>query len=86
MRGKVWIVSRWTIGLIYQNRAEFLAQEEAEAIPRVPDRRTLQGKRDYAILLTLLTTGLRKAELSGLKVSDLKIDRNRRTGAHSENR
>ncbi len=43
---------------------------------RVPDRRTLQGKRDYAILLTLLTTGLRKAEICSLKVEDLKTYRN----------
>src|SRR5512137_1062522 len=54
----------------------FLTEEEAQAILRVPDRRTLQGKRDYAILLTLLTTGLRKAEVCSLKVGDLKTYRN----------
>ena len=43
---------------------------------RVPDRRTLQGKRDYAILLTLLSTGLRKAELCNLFVGNLKTYRN----------
>src|SRR5512139_2227408 len=59
-----------------KKETEFLTQEEAEAILRVPDRRTLQGKRDYAILLTLLTTGLRKAELCNLKVADLKTYRN----------
>jgi len=51
-------------------------EEEAQAILRVPDRRTLQGKRDYAVLLTLLTTGLRKAEICNLKVEDLKTYRN----------
>ncbi len=59
-----------------KKETEFLTEEEAEAILRVPDRRTLQGKRDYAILLTLLTTGLRKAELCNLKVGDLKTYRN----------
>lgn len=59
-----------------KRETEFLTQEEAEAILRVPDRRTLQGKRDYAILLTLLTTGLRKAELCGLTVGDVKTYRN----------
>jgi integrase/recombinase XerD len=59
-----------------KKETEFLTEEEAEAILRVPDRRTLQGKRDYAILLTLLTTGLRKAEICGLKVEDLKTYRN----------
>src|SRR5512139_2828353 len=59
-----------------KKETEFLTEEEAQAILRVPDRRTLQGKRDYAILLTLLTTGLRKAEICGLKISDLKTYRN----------
>jgi site-specific recombinase XerD len=59
-----------------KKETEFLTEEEAQAILRVPDRRTLQGKRDYAILLTLLTTGLRKAEICGLTVGDLKTYRN----------
>ena len=59
-----------------KKETEFLTEEEADAILRVPDRRTLQGKRDYAILLTLLTTGLRKAEICSLKVEDLKTYRN----------
>jgi len=59
-----------------KKETEFLTEEEAQAILRVPDRRTIQGKRDYAILLTLLTTGLRKAEICCLKVEDLKTYRN----------
>src|SRR4030042_2160104 len=59
-----------------KKETEFLTEQEAQAILRVPDRRTLQGKRDYAILLSLLTTGLRKAELCNLKVGDLKTYRN----------
>jgi site-specific recombinase XerD len=59
-----------------KKETEFLTEEEAQAILRVPDRRTLQGKRDYAILLTLLTTGLRKAKICNLKVEDLKTYRN----------
>jgi integrase/recombinase XerD len=59
-----------------QKETEFLTEEEAQAMLRVPDRRTLQGKRDYAILLTLLTTGLRKAEVCSLKIGDLKTYRN----------
>jgi integrase/recombinase XerD len=59
-----------------KKETEFLIEEEAQAILRVPDQRTLQGKRDYAILLTLLTTGLRKAEICSLKVEDLKTYRN----------
>jgi site-specific recombinase XerD len=59
-----------------KKETEFLTEEEAQAMLRVPDRRTLQGKRDYAILLTLLTAGLRKAEICSLKVGDLKTYRN----------
>jgi integrase/recombinase XerD len=58
-----------------KKETEFLTEEEAQAILRVPDRRTLQGKRDYAILLILLTAGLRKAEICSLKVGDLKTYR-----------
>lgn len=56
--------------------AEFLTKEEIEAILRVPDLRTVHGKRDYAILQVLLTTGLRKAELCSLKKGDFKTYRN----------
>ncbi len=59
-----------------KKETEFLTEEEAQAMLRVPDRRTVQGKRDYAIILTLLTTGLRKAEICSLKVEDLKTYRN----------
>ena len=52
-----------------KKETDFLITEKAEAILRVPDRRTAQGKRDYAILLTLLTTGLR----SGLLKSSSRI-------------
>jgi site-specific recombinase XerD len=47
-----------------KKETEFLTEEEAQA------------KRDYAILLTLLTTGLRKAEICNLNVGDLKTYRN----------
>ena len=52
-----------------KKETEFLTEDEVQAMFRVPDRRTLQGKRDYAILLTLLTTGLR----SGLLKSSSRI-------------
>jgi integrase/recombinase XerD len=59
-----------------KKETEFLTEDEAQAILRVPDRRTLQGKRDYAILITLLSAGLRKAEICNLRVGDLKTYRN----------
>ncbi len=59
-----------------KKETEFLTEEEADVVLRVPDRRTLQGERDYAILLTLLTTGLRKGEICCLKIGDLTTYRN----------
>jgi len=61
---------------VKKKETEFLTEEEVQALLRVPDRRTLQGKRDYAILLLLLSTGLRKAEICNLKLRDLKTYRN----------
>lgn len=55
---------------------EFLTDPEVKALLRVPDRRTLQGKRDYAILKLLVNSGLRKAELCSLAIGDLQPYRN----------
>jgi len=59
-----------------KKESEFLTHDEAKALLKQPDKRTLQGKRDYAILLTMLTTGVRKAELCNLKGRDIKTYRN----------
>ena len=57
---------------------EFLTGDEIRALLRCPDKRTPEGKRDYALLLMLLETGLRKAEICSLKVGDIKEYRNQR--------
>ncbi|MDA2916823.1 tyrosine-type recombinase/integrase [Nitrospinae bacterium AH_259_B05_G02_I21] len=54
----------------------FLTPEEIAAILRVSDRRTIQGKRDFAILKTLFASGLRSAELCTLNVEDIQTYRN----------
>lgn len=56
--------------------SEFLTEDEITAILRVPDRRTLQGKRDYALLLLMFSTGLRKAEVCSLRVEYVTTYRN----------
>lgn len=56
--------------------SEFLTEDEITAVLRVPDRRTLQGKRDYALLLLMFSTGLRKAEVCNLRVADVTTYRN----------
>jgi integrase len=44
------------------------------------DRRSLQGNRDYTLLLSILSTELRKAELCNLKGKDIKTYRNSLSG------
>jgi site-specific recombinase XerD len=56
--------------------SEFLTEEEVRALLRVPDRRTLKGKRDYALLLLMLSSGLRKAEVCSLSVENFTTYRN----------
>jgi len=52
----------------------FLSENEIKDILRQPNRMTLEGKRDYAILLLFLSTGIRRNELCSLKRDDLKVE------------
>lgn len=54
-----------------KRESTFLTPDEISAMVRVPNRRTLQGKRDHAILKVLFASGLRSAELCTLDVGDL---------------
>lgn len=49
----------------------FLTKEEVEAILTVPDRGTWLGRRDHALLTVAVQTGLRVAELTGLRREDV---------------
>jgi integrase/recombinase XerD len=49
----------------------FLDQQEIDALLRAPDRSTWTGRRDHALLLTAIQTGLRASELAALKVGDV---------------
>lgn len=48
-----------------------ISQVDARALLACCDRRTALGRRDYAIILTLLRLGLRRGELAGLTLDDL---------------
>lgn len=48
-----------------------LSDDQARRLLEAPDETTLKGKRDRAILATLLFHGLRRAELCDLRVQDL---------------
>ena len=54
---------------------DVLTIEEAERILNVPDTKTPIGIRDRAILETLYSTGMRRAELAGLEIGDLDTER-----------
>ena len=55
----------------------WLTKEQARELLQVPDRETLKGKRDYAILALLVGCALRRRELAQLYIEDLQMRENR---------
>lgn len=51
----------------------YLDLAEIQALLTAPDQTRWPGRRDHALLLTLIQTGLRVSELTGLHVSDIKL-------------
>ena len=58
----------------------FLTRPEVEALLNAPDKRTWTGRRDHALLLLTLQTGLRLSEVTGLTLQNITLG----TGAHVE--
>jgi integrase/recombinase XerD len=56
----------------------FLTRSEIDALLLAPDRDTWLGRRDHALLLTAVQTGLRLAEITSIRQQDLCLG----TGAH----
>jgi site-specific recombinase XerD len=56
----------------------FLSRLEVDALLAAPDQRTWSGRRDHALILLAVQTGLRLSELTGLQPRDLHLG----TGAH----
>jgi site-specific recombinase XerD len=56
----------------------FLSRPEVDALLAAPDQRTWSGRRDHALILLAVQTGLRLSELTGLRPQDLHLG----TGAH----
>jgi site-specific recombinase XerD len=56
----------------------FLSTAEIDALVAAPDRHTWIGRRDHALLVTAIQTGLRVSELTNLHRQDVHLD----TGAH----
>jgi integrase/recombinase XerD len=59
-------------------QVEYLTEEECHALLDSPDRMTWAGRRDYALLLVAIQTGLRVSELTGLRCGDVSLG----TGPH----
>ena len=53
----------------------WLRKDEMDAIADVPDRKTLRGRTEYALLQFLYNTGARVSEATQLKVGDLQLYR-----------
>jgi integrase/recombinase XerD len=51
----------------------YLEKDEMDALIAAPNMRTMQGKRDHALLLFLYNTGARATEVSQLKIADLRM-------------
>jgi integrase/recombinase XerD len=56
----------------------FLTDNEVDALLSAPDRDTWVGRRDHALLLVAVQTGLRVSELTSLTCADVELG----TGAH----
>jgi len=64
---------RFTRGLV-----PFLSRTEVDALLAAPDQRAWSGRRDHALMLLAVQTGLRLSELTGLRPDDLQLG----AGAH----
>ena len=58
-----------------RNVVSYLDLDEIKALLAAPDRTTWLGRRDHALLLTLIKTGLRVSELTALRISDVTLGR-----------
>ena len=64
----------------------FLTREEIEALLAAPNRDTRIGRRDHALLLVAVQTGLRVSELTGLTCADLRLGAGRHLFCRGKNR
>ena len=64
----------------------FLTRPEVEAMLESPDRSTWIGRRDHALVLVAVQTGLRVAELAGLHCSDVVLTNGPHVRCHGKGR
>ena len=56
-----------------RNNVNYLDRHEIEALLAAPDRNSWHGRRDHALLLVAIQTGLRVAELIGVRIRDVNL-------------
>jgi site-specific recombinase XerD len=61
-----------------RNEVSYLQDHEIDTLLAAPDRTTWTGRRDHALLVTAVQTGLRVSELIGLTCEDVQLGK----GAH----
>jgi integrase/recombinase XerD len=80
-----WLIQR-VLAIPYKRAGigivPFLTEPEVDALLCAPDRSTRIGRRDHALLVLALQTGLRVSELTGLRCGDVELG----TGAHVRTR
>lgn len=64
----------------------FLGREEIDALLASPDRSTPIGRRDHALLLVALQTGLRVSELTRLSCGDVELGNGAHLRCHGKGR
>jgi integrase/recombinase XerD len=64
----------------------YLTAGEIDALVAAPDRETWHGRRDHALLLLDVQTGLRVSELTGLKRQDIHLGTGRHVRCHGKGR
>jgi site-specific recombinase XerD len=64
----------------------FLRDEEIDALLDAPDRSRWNGRRDHALLLTMIQTGLRVSELTGLNGADITLTSGPHLHCHGKGR
>jgi site-specific recombinase XerD len=80
--GRFWVIAEVNIQQLAdelfsqgypKTLVNYLSREEAEALLNAPDMESWSGRRDCALILLALQTGLRLSELICLKKTDLSL-------------
>lgn len=56
-----------------RNTVSYLDTGEITALLAAPDRRTWLSRRDHALMVLMIQTGIRVSELTGLRIGDVRL-------------